>query len=522
MERTGPFLFLVILLFLAGASAAIYRHGSYGMPYLPGTEQGVWEIEARIRYTATQPQTKVRLTLPTQQSGLRTIRESTASSGFGFYTESSKNADQTTANWSKSDAAGQQLLFYQLNLLEDPEYTVPVRPPGPLQQPTWVEPYRTAASEVLDTLRPQSADARSLAEQIRTALRTVPLDQNLALLLSNYNRPDRDAAAELAARAELIADLLNEAGYAAQEVQVLVLEDGIRRQTLSPHVRVWDGEQWLLLDPSARVVNDQAASVLWQPRDAGVLEVTGGSNSNLTFSVIRQVRSALDVAVEGQERAQFSLYSLPIAEQGMFKLIMLLPVGALVVVFMRLVVGLKTSGTFMPILLALAFLQTELVPGVISLLLVVMLGLMLRTYLSALNLLLVARIATLVILVIGIITVVSIISYEMGLISGLTISFFPMIILAWTIERMAILWEEEGPREVLVQGSGSLLVAILAFTLMDTPSIKHLAFNFPELHLCVLAIVLLLGRYTGYRLSELIRFAPFYNVPEIDELEQLR
>ena len=42
----------------------------------------------------------------------------------------------------------------------------------------------------------------------------------------------------------------------------------------------------------------------------------------------------------------------------------------------------------------------------------------------------------------------------MGLSEGLKITFFPMIILSWTIERMSILWEEEGPREVFVQVGG--------------------------------------------------------------------
>jgi len=43
---------------------------------------------------------------------------------------------------------------------------------------------------------------------------------------------------------------------------------------------------------------------------------------------------------------------------------------------------------------------------------------------------------------------------------------------------------------------------------MDQELSRHLAFNFPELHLVVLSVILLLGRYTGYRLSELRRFAP--------------
>ena len=135
-------------------------------------------------------------------------------------------------------------------------------------------------------------------------------------------------------------------------------------------------------------------------------------------------------------------------------------------------------------------------------------GLLIRSYLSSLNLLLVARIATLVILVIGIISVFSVVSYQLGLIGGLTITFFPMIILAWTIERMSIIWEEEGPKEVLIQGGGSLLTASLVYLLMMNRLLEHLTYSFPELLLVVLAVILMIGSYTGYRLSELRRFEP--------------
>jgi len=88
----------------------------------------------------------------------------------------------------------------------------------------------------------------------------------------------------------------------------------------------------------------------------------------------------------------------------------------------------------------------------------------------------------------------------------MTITFFPMIIIAWTIERMSILWEEEGPKEVMIQGGGSILVAVLAYALMKVSLIEHLTFNFPELNLVALALIMLMGQYTGYKLSELRRF----------------
>jgi hypothetical protein len=41
---------------------------------------------------------------------------------------------------------------------------------------------------------------------------------------------------------------------------------------------------------------------------------------------------------------------------------------------------------------------------------------------------------------------------------------------------------------------------------MQSALLKHLSFNFPELNLVLLALILAMGQYTGYKLSELRRF----------------
>jgi hypothetical protein len=112
------------------------------------------------------------------------------------------------------------------------------------------------------------------------------------------------------------------------------------------------------------------------------------------------------------------------------------------------------------------------------------------------------------------------VGYQMGLNTGMTITFLPMIIIAWTIERMSILWEEEGPKEVLVQGGGSLLVAVLAYALMQLSLVGHLTFNFPELNLVALALIMLMGQYTGYKLSELRRFRAMVDNAEVGKLNE--
>jgi hypothetical protein len=160
----------------------------------------------------------------------------------------------------------------------------------------------------------------------------------------------------------------------------------------------------------------------------------------------------------------------------------------------------------MPILIALAFLQTQLLTGLVLFITLVGVGLWIRSFLSHLNLLLVSRISAVIIVVIFMMATTAILSYKFGLDRALTVTFFPTIILSWTIERMSILWEEEGFREVFKQGGGSLVVAVLSFLVMTNRLVEHLTFNFPELTLSLLAIILVLGKYTGYRLSELYRF----------------
>jgi len=392
---------------------------------------------------------------------------------------------------------GEQSLFYKLEIVEDGDHVVPAIPPATRTVPSWREPYATASQHLLSMAMPISADGLSLAQQLIQIMSDERGDQNAALLMAEYQT------------ATLLQNLLLAADVPARTVEILTLEDGRRRQDLKTYVEVFQDGSWHLFDPERGEVHERHNLLLWVTDAPSVLDVVGGRNSRVSFSMISAVRPALAVSQEQFGDFGFSLYSLPIAEQGFFKLIMLMPIGALVVVFMRIIVGLKTSGTFMPILIALAFLQTELVPGLVSFLLVVGTGLAIRTYLSELNLLLIARIAVLVLIVIGIITVFSVLSYRLGLIEGLNITFFPMIILAWTIERVSITWEENGPREVAVQVGGSLGVAVLAYLMMSVPLINHLAFNFPELHMVILAIILLLGRYTGYRVMELRRFAAF-------------
>ena len=203
---------------------------------------------------------------------------------------------------------------------------------------------------------------------------------------------------------------------------------------------------------------------------------------------------------------EFSLFSLPVQTQNVYRVLLLVPIGALLIVFLRNVIGVETFGTFMPILIALAFRETELLWGTVLFVMLVSLGLVIRFYLEYLKLLLVPRLASVLIIVILLMMAVGLISHKLGVDRGLSVALFPMVILAMTIERMSLVWEELGPAAACKQGFGSLLVAALGYLAMSSTYLGHLVFVFPELLLIVLAVTLLIGRYTGYRLLELWRF----------------
>ena len=225
----------------------------------------------------------------------------------------------------------------------------------------------------------------------------------------------------------------------------------------------------------------------------------------------RSEEPAIQAALESGEMKKpflldFSLFSLPIESQSVYHVILLLPVGVFLLVILRNVIGIRTFGTFMPVLIALAFRETQLLWGLFLFTTLIALGLSIRLYLAHLKLLVVPRLAAILIIVILLMAVFSILTHKLGLERGLSVALFPMVILTMTIERMSIVWEELGAYQALKQGAWSIVAAVLAYLVMTIRYIEHLVFVFPELLFILLAGTIWLGRYSGFRLLELPRF----------------
>ena len=86
------------------------------------------------------------------------------------------------------------------------------------------------------------------------------------------------------------------------------------------------------------------------------------------------------------------------------------------------------------------------------------------------------------------------------------VGLLPFVILSMTIERFFILMEESGAVQTLRTAAGSASVAAITFGILDLDPLQLTFFVYPELLLVIMGLLVLVGNYSGYRLSELVRF----------------
>ncbi|PLX45454.1 MAG: hypothetical protein C0605_00920, partial [Hyphomicrobiales bacterium] len=271
------------------------------------------------------------------------------------------------------------------------------------------------------------------------------------------------------------------------------------------------GDKWV--DFSVQTGNPEIPdnAMPWWRGSEPLVEISGGRNAQRLISYVQLEERVLDrVLVSGKNRQDefvtFSLFGLPLATQEVYRIILMVPIGIFLLLILRNVVGLRSLGTFMPVLIALAFRETNLAWGLILFVGIVGSGLLFRLYLEYLKLLLVPRLAAVLIFVVLFMALISVVTAKLGFERGISIALFPMVIMTMTIERISILWDERGPADAIRQAVGSLAIAAVCYVIMTQDLLVHLFFTFPELLLVLLAATLVLGRYTGYRLLELKRF----------------
>ncbi|PIW26689.1 MAG: hypothetical protein COW30_13685 [Rhodospirillales bacterium CG15_BIG_FIL_POST_REV_8_21_14_020_66_15] len=488
----------------AGLALFAYKVLALEFPLTPGDVPEIWEVETRVTFTGSGGPATVRLFIPRNTRTYTILDQSFVSRGYALTTE--LTPDGRMAKLTGRQASGPQTVYFRFLIHRaDTASPLPNAEPATVQPPEWKARRLEAARALLDQTRGEGESATEIATALLKRLTAPAPDDVARTLLGNTSGADRVVG--------VTAGILALGGISARSVHGIALEEGQRPVRTVHWLEVAEGGVWrrMTADPAAPQV--PATWFPWWRGGIKLIQVDGGGSPKVRITIERAadqsiVESLSADSVQTKNLLTSAMTSLPLEVQQVYRVLLVVPLGVLLLVILRNVVGLKSFGTFMPVLIALAFRETQLLWGILLFTMIVAIGLAVRLWMENLRLLVVPRLAAVLIVVVGAMAALSIASAQLGLAGGLSVALFPMVILTMTVERMSVIWDERGPRDAVQQGVGSLIVATACYLLMSHPLTEHMFFQFPELLLVVLAVVLLLGRYSGYRLTELYRFRP--------------
>ena len=491
---------ILLLLSVVYAGYRIYYKERYwGFSFGPQARTNIWTIEANVTYEADGTPVTISLAKPRSSDEYKILDEDIVAPG---YNSSMKDGRLVLTSEGRD---GQQNVYYRILLFDNTsgkgKIEAPV-PPAP-EKPIYGEQEEAIAKELLMLAKKQQGD---LPQQLIRMFNQVHPEPTLVAFMPAKRSPRMIA--------ENISQLLAYKGVPSRLAWgIKLVED---RTSFSPDLMLeaYIGGRWKLYDLTSGQVGLPKDFIIIQRGGSSLLDLSGGSNSSVKFSVLKSVTSSFNLAgkrakLSNEQKAfENSIYNLPVAQQNAIKWLMIFPLAILVIAFIRNVIGLSTMGTFTPMLVALALVKTGLIPGLVCFTLIITLGLLIRALFSKLNLLLVPRISAVVICVILIIQYMTIFGYRFETDIGTAATYFPIIITAWIIERASITWEEEGSFNSCREIVFSLIAALATYAIICNDTIRYIMFAFNELNIVILFIVMLLGTYTGYRLTELKRFRP--------------
>lgn len=188
-------------------------------------------------------------------------------------------------------------------------------------------------------------------------------------------------------------------------------------------------------------------------------------------------------------------------------LLLMLPVIATFIAFLRQVVGIKAFGIYTPLITTFAFLATNgLRYGVAIFLVVIFVGMLMRFILKPFRLLYLPRVAIML-------TIVSLIILTMLVFGGnlrrtglASVSIFPILIMITLVEKFVAAQIEKGNKAALILAFETLIISILGFYIASWEALIGLLIAHPWTILFTLPINVVIGKWTGLRVSEYFRF----------------
>lgn len=198
-------------------------------------------------------------------------------------------------------------------------------------------------------------------------------------------------------------------------------------------------------------------------------------------------------------------------------LLLAAPFIVVIITFARQIVGIAAFGIYTPLVIALSFIILGVYIGLGTLILVVIVSYLLRLALGAFRLHYIPKTGIILsVTALSFLVVIWLLSiYRVSLAASLAI--FPMLVMSTIAEKFLSAQSEEGIRGAFFGVLKTIIVAIAAYYLVVWDSFTNLVMSWPELIIAPLLVMIVLGRFTGLRLTEYARFRSLFKEKNIEE-----
>jgi len=509
--------FLTGLLLIAfGVGVFCLKVVVYQVPLAPSDVRGLWQIALKISVLGEGRRGSVTALLPSSTGGQVIFDEAISSGGLD---QSIRTTDDSRIGVWTGDLDGIHEIRHRFRVQSFP-VQVPLPERNGQPPPDDVARAYGRDSPVYPATAPQIAltldelglsDPSDIVGRLRTVfafvsheittVRTAGEDATLVLGQREGSREGKE---------RLLVTLLRAMGIPARNVRGLAIQDGAK-----PLERVWteawvDGV-WVPMSTVDGFFGTQPRNlVVFGVGERPLVETTGARGLAYRYRAMREHLRPSEVAAvmtpDNELLGRLTLYRLPLPTQSVLRSLLLFPPAVLGIALFRNVIGLPTFGTFLPLLIAFSLRGLSLTSGLVLIGFVISVGVLGRLALSRLRLLLVPRLSILLCLVILAVTAVALMGNVFDTENLFAGVLFPIVILAMFVERFSIAMAEEGWRAALVRACYTVALVVALYPIFRILALEHLMFSFPELVIGIMGILTWIGGYTGYRISDLLRF----------------
>lgn len=491
-------------------ASKIYLLGYSFRDVLPRTQ---YTVALHFFFDGHGGDVRIRTFLPVSDSRQQISDEQNLSPG--MHASSEMVGSNRLATWGGARVGENSEIVYRYSVLASAvRYELDDNLPLPSAYPSSVAPYlkpekdiQVDSPEITKTAAAIGATQGSVTERLRkiyeltSGLRVRPFKGTTDALTAL-----RLGEASCNGKSRLFVALARAVGIPARLVGGFIMKTGSKR-TSHQWVEAYVAGHWVPFDPT----NGYFAEL--SPRHLTLYygdEVLFRHTSDINFKY--RFETTAQLVPSPRAKTSFRIFNVWALFERLglsfllLRTILMLPIGALVVVLFRNVIGMPTFGTFLPALIAAAAGETGLLWGILGVLTIVAVAALTRWAFHRLELLHSPSLAILLAAVGITMLATALFAEQTGLNSLAYILMFPIAVLAITAERFYLALTEKGPRSAFKDLAGTIVVISACYLVMNSLALQILLIGFPEVLLVVAAMNVYLGRWVGVRLFEYLRF----------------